>query len=388
MKITILLVVISLGFASFAQKKPAVKNNSFTEKLRYNTLPALTEVQDYKSYHLSISDASGRQIGFDGAQGSEVNSAGYLPYAHTGKSTADFYIEVKALTTTPGKVDLQTATSQSATPITTYYYAINYTTSYRVMVRDNKTNTVLIDSVFKGKSAVHYPTTFDGSSQTSQKGLESRYAQDKAAPDFTDRLNHAAFKQFSQKELKNTLTSLVAQDWTNIVLIFAQVKTKDPFYARLDTAQTNIESALKIINKSNLTGAKINWHMNEVKPLLQSAYDTYVFYSLCPEIEQIEEVDVKRKLQMDLTQSIYYLDIMLGKFDQAKRLLAAAEGLDYNDQMNQDTLQMQGNLKSAFQSLKTTDGQYMLSAMKLMEFVLYHEEKWYDKHKVFYKFEW
>jgi hypothetical protein len=48
MKNTLLIVSLFVGFTTFSQKKATVKNNSFTEKLRYVTLPALTEVQEYK----------------------------------------------------------------------------------------------------------------------------------------------------------------------------------------------------------------------------------------------------------------------------------------------------------------------------------------------------
>ena len=165
------------------------------------------------------------------------------------------------------------------------------------------------------------------------------------------------------------------------------MKTKDLFFAQLDSAQFYIESTLKKVNKNNLSGDKTNWNTEEDQAMLLKAHTIYNNYLNAPEVEQLEDAEVKKKFINDLIISIFYLDIMIGKYDEAQRLLNISKGVsDKNEQVRANNQANATTLSNAFGSLKTSDAEMMYLFMKLMEPVLEHEAKYHEKHKKHYGF--
>lgn len=390
MKKTILFTaLLATTISAIAQKKNSYKSSYFNAKLRYNYLPAVCELETATSYTLTVADAENRTVGVGlTSQHPEVDVTNHL----VGKKyvTSDGGFNVSLTTTQLSKTgnELQsTSTATATTPITNYSYKLNYSIAYRLVITDSKTTAVLLDSTFKATGFTTYPTDYGGSAPNTEAALVKMYNSEQGNTVFQQTVSHNSVKNFAQTELKKRLARCVSSDWDNINLTFVHLKTKDPFFAQLDSAQLYIESTLKKINKNNLSGDKTNWNTQEDQLMLTKAHTIYNNYIKAPEVAQLEDAQVKEKFLNDLVISIFYLDVMLGKYDEARRLINTSKGISNdNEAERQQDQQNVTSLSDAFGSLKTTDGENMYLSMRLMEPVLEHEVRYHEKHKKHYGF--
>jgi hypothetical protein len=200
---------------------------------------------------------------------------------------------------------------------------------------------------------------------------------------------HFSARNAAMTDLKKQLTTFLTIDWSNLNLAFASLKTKDPAFASLDSAQTDIEAAFKIMNKNHLDGVKINWHTDEVQRLLTNAHRIYNGYF---ENAQIDDPAVYDEFMTGLVVNIYYLDVMLGKYDDALALLHASENAVWLQEQKkqqkeeEEGVQKPSTIRGAINSIKPTDSQKLNYSMQIMEPILHHESRYHTKHGAFYGF--
>jgi len=389
MKKTILFTaLLATTISATAQKKNSYKNSYFNAKLRYNYLPAVCELENATTYTLTVADAENRTVGVGTtSQRPEVDVTNHLVGKKYVTSDGDFNVSVTTVNFNRTTNDVQQFNTATTPPATYYSYHLNYTISYRLVITDSKTSTVLLDSIFTSNGFTDFPKEYGGSLASSQAELEKVYKSEQSNSSFQQTVSHNSVKNFAQTELKKRLARCVTSDWDNINLTFVHLKTKDPFFAQLDSAQFYIESTLKKVNKNNLSGDKTNWNTQEDQEMLLKAHAIYNNYLNAPEVEQLEDAEVKKKFLNDLIISIFYLDIMIGKYDEAQRLLNISKGVsDKNEQVRENNQANATTLSNAFGSLKTSDAEMMYLFMKLMEPVLEHEAKYHEKHKKHYGF--
>lgn len=390
MKKTILFTLFLVTTVNvLAQKKNSYKNDFFNAKLRYNYLPAVCELENAATYTLMISDAENRAVGVGTtSQRPEVDVTNHLVGKKYVTSDGDFNVSLTTKQLTNKGNELQsTSTATAATPITNYSYKLNYSITYRLVITDSKTTAVLLDSTFEATGFTTYPTDYGGSAPNTEAALVKMYNGEQGNPAFQQMVSHNSVRNFAQTELKKRLARCITSDWDNMNLTFVHLKTKDPFFAQLDSAQLYIETTLKRVNKNNLSGNKTNWNTEEDQVLLLKAHTIYNYYFNAPEVTQIEDAEVREKFLNDLVISIFYLDVMVGKYDEAQKLLNASKGVtDSNAVQKQQDQQNAASLADAFGSLKTTAGQNMYYSLRLLEPVLEHEKKYHEKHKKHYGF--
>lgn len=357
-------------------------------KLRYNYLPAVCELENATTYTLTVADAENRSVGVGNtSQRPELDVTNHLTGKKHVTSDGDFNVQVTTTQLIRTGNDLNVTTSATTPPVNSCTYKMNYSITYRLVITDSKTSAVLLDSTYNGKGFTTYPTDYGGSAPSTEAALTKMYNSEQGNTAFQQTVSHNSVINFAQTELKKRLARCVASDWDNINLNFVHLKTKDPFFAQLDSAQLYIESTLKKVNKNNLSGNKTNWNTQEDQAMLLKAHTIYNNYFSAPEVAQLEDAQVKEKFLNDLVISIFYLDVMLGKYDEAKRLLSASEGVSYGNETNRQQEQKNATtLSDAFGSLKTTAGEQMYLYMHLMEPVLEHEARYHEKHKKHYGF--
>lgn len=389
MKKTILFTaLLATTISATAQKKVSYKNDYFIAKLRYNYLPALCELENATTYTLTVADADNRTVGVGStSERPEVDVTTFLSGKKYVTSNGDFNVQVTTTQLSRTGNDLNVTTSATTPPVNSCTYKMNYSITYRLVITDSKTTAVLLDSTFNATGFTNYPTDYGGSAPSTEVGLSKMYTGEQGNTAFQQSVNHNSVKNFAQTELKKRLARCVTSDLDNINLNFVHLKTKDPFFAQLDSAQLYIESTLKKVNKNNLSGDKTNWNTQEDQAMLLKAHAIYNNYLNAPEVEQLEDAEVKKKFLNDLIISIFYLDIMIGKYDQAQRLLDVSHfGADTNENAREQNQKNASTLSNAFGSLKTSDREKLYLFMKLMEPVLEHEAKYHEKHKKHYGF--
>ena len=386
MKTTLLLATLSLTFCATAQKKLSYKSDYFDVKLRYNTLPALTELNQAKNYTISVADADNATVSFGNAtMHPEIETTSYIEGMRHVEGASDFSIVVTTQKVRRTKLESHSTTSATTPAITTASYHINYDITYRLVITDNKTATVLMDSVFRSSGFTNYPSEYGKQAPTSEVALQKMYNAEQSA-NFDRMVSHLSVKNFAQIELKKQLANTITGSWANLNLTFNVIKTKDPYFAKLDSAQIFIESAFKIMNKNHLNGVKINWHIEEVQRLLAQSHTIYNAYFVSAEVAQLEDVELKDKFLNSLVVNIYYLDVMLGKYDEAKQLLYASKNVDQLEADKKQTLANEKTVSGAFGMLKQSSGQKMHDYLAVMESALMHESKYHEKHKAYYHF--
>jgi hypothetical protein len=389
MKKTILFTaLLATTISATAQKKNSYKNDYFNAKLRYNYLPAVCELENALRYTLTISDADNRTVVVGTtAERPEVDVTTLLGGKKYVTSDGDFNVQITTTQLTRTGNNLQVVASATTPPVNSCTYKMNYSIAYRLVITDSKTSTVLLDSIYNSTGFTTYPTDYGGSAPSTEAGLTKMYNAEQGNAVFQQTVSHNSVKNFAQTNLKERFTRCIGYDVESIILNFAHLKTKDPFFAQLDSAQLYIESTLKTISKNNLGDTKINWNTQEFQEQLLKAHTIYNNYLNAPEVEQMEDAEVKKKFQNDLIISIFYLDVMLGKYNEAQRLLNISKGVsDKNEQVREQNQNNPTTLSNAFGSLKTSDAEKMYLSMHLMESVLEHEAKYHEKHKKHYGF--
>lgn len=389
MKKTILFTaLLATTISATAQKKVSYKNDYFISKLRYNYLPALCELENATTFTLTVADAENRTVGVGStSERPEVDVTSHISGKKYVTSGGDFNVQVTTTQLSKTNKDLNITTSATTPPVNSCTYKINYFIGYRLVITDSKTSTVLLDSIYYSTGFTSYPTDYGGSAPSTEAALAKMYDAEQGNTVFKQTVNHNSVKNFAQTELKKRLARCLTSDLDNINLNFVHLKTKDLFFAQLDSAQLYIETTLKKVNKNNLSGDKTNWNTQEDQAMLIKAHTIYNNYLNAPEVEQLEDAEVKKKFLNDLIISIFYLDIMIGKYDEAQRLLNISKGVsDENEQVREHNQANATTLSNAFGSLKPSDAEMMYLFMKLMEPVLEHEAKYHEKHKKHYGF--
>jgi hypothetical protein len=389
MKKTILFTaLLATTISATAQKKVSYKNDYFIAKLRYNYLPAVCELENATTYTLTVADVENRTVGVGTtSQRPEVDVTNHLAGKKYVTSGGDFNVSLTTTQLSKTGNELQVTASATNPPVNSCTYKMNYAITYRLVITDSKTTAVLLDSTFKATGFTTYPTDYGGSAPSTESALTKMYNAEQGNTVFQQTVSHNSVKNFAQTELKKRLARCVTSDWDNINLNFVHLKTKDLFFAQLDSAQFYIESTLKKVNKNNLSGDKTNWNTEEDQAMLLKAHAIYNNYLNALEVEQLEDAEVKKKFINDLIISIFYLDIMIGKYDEAQLLLNISKGVsDKNEQVRANNQANATTLSNAFGSLKTSDAEMMYLFMKLMEPVLEHEAKYHEKHKKHYGF--
>ncbi len=389
MKKTILFTaLLATTISATAQKKNSYKNSYFNAKLRYNYLPAVCELENATTYTLTVADVENRTVGVGTtSQRPEVDVTNHLAGKKYVTSGGDFNVSLTTAQLSNTGNELQVTASATNPPVNSCTYKMNYSITYRLVITDSKTTAVLLDSTFKATGFTTYPTDYGGSAPSTESALTKMYNAEQGNTVFQQTVSHNSVKNFAQTELKKRLARCVTSDWDNINLNFVHLKTKDLFFAQLDSAQFYVESTLKKVNKNNLSGDKTNWNTEEDQAMLLKAHTIYNNYLNAPEVEQLEDAEVKKKFINDLIISIFYLDIMIGKYDEAQRLLNISKGVsDKNEQVRENNQANATTLSNAFGSLKTSDAEMMYLYMKLMEPILEHEAKYHEKHKKHYGF--
>jgi hypothetical protein len=389
MKKTILFIaLLATTFSATAQKKNSYKNDYFMAKLRYNYLPAVCELESATTYTLTVADAENRTVGVGStAERPEVDVTSLLSGKKYVTSGGDFSIQVTTSQLTRTGNDVQVVASATTPPVNSCTYKMNYSITYRLVITNSKTSVVLLDSTFKATGFTTYPTDYGGSAPATEAGLAKMYNNEQGNVAFQQTANHNSVKNFVQTGLKKHLARCVASDLDNINLTFVHLKTKDPFFAQLDSAQFYIETSLKRVNKNNLSGDKTNWNTQEDQLMLTKAHTIYNNYFNAPEVAQLEDAEVKNKFLNDLVVSIFYIDVMTGKYEEAQRLMNASKGVaDNNENVREQNQKNAATLSDAFGSLKMSDGEKMYYFFRLMEPILDHEVSYHEKHKKHYGF--